>query len=366
MNLRELADRQGREPTSPEGEASRRFPVLVTEYYASLIDWGDANDPLLRMVFPDAREMGIAGVSDPSGESRHTVLPGLQRKFKDTVLALVASGCAAYCRFCFRKRFVGKSSEELLTDYRQAVAYMQENGDIESVVVSGGDPMTLTPSKLSGCVDALCSAPNITSLRIDTRMAAFDPRRMREHAVLPELVGVGKRRDTRISIIHHFNHPREITTESIVCLRYLRSLGYSQYNQSVLLRGVNDSVETLTELMRQLVGQDVAPYYVFQAKNVRGGEYFGVPLHSACRLMSDVRSEVDGLAGTFRHVVSNSLGKVELVGSTGGAIVCRMLRKSIQFRCVPDVFTVHADESECFLPETTGDVLPLEGLLHGE
>jgi KamA family protein len=302
-------------------EVVERHPMSVTRYYLSLIDWDDPGDPIRKMAIPSAEELSSLGLYDTSGERENTRLPGLQHKYASTALILVTNRCATYCRFCFRKRLVGLSSDEILKRLSDAVEYIRGHPEITNVLLSGGDPLALPTCSIARMLEMLASVDHLDFLRIGSRVPVVFPQRIVEDGGLLELLRTHSRAERRLYVVTHFNHPREITARSIAAVDALLKAGVVVNNQAVLLKGVNDDPEVLTSLLRELVSVGVNPYYVFQCRPVkRVKASFQVPLARGHAIVEAARQGLSGLGKRFKFVMSHRTGKVEIVGITGDRI----------------------------------------------
>ncbi|MBM4018553.1 MAG: KamA family radical SAM protein [Planctomycetes bacterium] len=274
-------------------EAARKFPLAVTPYYASLIRTPDASDPIFRMAVPDARELLDPPFlsDDPLAEDADMPVPGLVHRYADRALLLVTTTCATYCRHCTRKRLAG-AKESTISPARlaQAVAYLRSQPRVRDVIISGGDPLTMSSESLGRVLAAVRAVPTVEIIRIGTRAPVVLPQRITD-----ELVGM-LRRHHPLWMNTHFNHPRELTCEAAEACARLVDAGIPLGNQSVLLRGINDRPEVMEELVRGLVRMRVRPYYLFQCDLVRGVEHFRTPLARGIEIMKYLRGRVGGLA----------------------------------------------------------------------
>lgn len=328
-------------PGFPSGRLAELEPVLsefqfrVTPYYAQLIDWTDPGDPLARIVLPDPDELISSLDFDPSQEATNTPVVGLQHKYGPTALLLVTDVCGAFCRFCFRKRFTLSTAahhrgddggqqtptRETTLDIAAAIQYIRAHTEITNVLLSGGDPLMLAPARLARILEALRCIPHVQTIRIGSKIPAFDPDR-----ITPELVSIlsaagGSGR--RIYVAAHFSHPRELTPAALASLDRLIAGGIVLYQQTPILRGVNDDADLLVRLLQGLSDAGVAPYYLFQCRPVNGNERFTLPIQRGVELVGEVRRRLSGLAKRFRYVASHTTGKIEIVGISGGQIVFR-------------------------------------------
>lgn len=287
----------------------------VTRYYASLIDWKDPNDPLRSMAVPSRDELIENGQYDTSGEGENTKVKGLQHKYKQTALLLFSNQCAVYCRHCFRKRFVGISDEEIAIDFSKAVDYIKDHPEINNVLVSGGDPFMAPTETLSALLKELDTVKHLDFIRIGSRVPVTFPKRILEDSELHKLLQAVNKPQRPLYVVTQFNHPREVTEQSMAAAARLSSLGIRISNQTVLLRAVNDDPETLTELMSKLTSIGVFPYYVFQCRPVkRVKDRFQTTLSDGYDIVESAKENLNGHAKRFRYVMSHISGKIEIIG----------------------------------------------------
>jgi lysine 2,3-aminomutase len=289
-------------------------PMRISPYYLSLIDWNDHDDPIRKIAVPSFEELNVEGVYDTSGEAENTKMPGLQHKYSETALILATNRCAMYCRHCFRKRLVGLPSTELVKRFEDAAAYIQEHEEINNVLISGGDPLVLNNELIASFLETLMSIDHLKFVRFGSRVPVTLPSRLND----PEILAVFKkysRQDKRVYVVTQFNHPREITPQSIRAVGNLLEAGIPVNNQTVLLRGVNDNPDTLASLLNGLVGFGVAPYYVFQCRPVkRVKHHFQVPIFKGVRIVESAKAKCNGLSKRFKYAMSHKTGKVEILG----------------------------------------------------
>jgi len=279
----------------------KRYPMNITRYYASLIKKDDVNDPIKRMSVPSIEELEQKGFLDTSGEKQNTRLVGLQHKYPPTALVLATHYCATFCRYCFRRRMVGASKKEVMKNINDVLSYLEKHKEIDNILISGGDPLTLDDDVLEEMLLAFSSLRSLALIRIGTRIPVVFPQRVTESRlakIFKKTVNCGK----QLHIVTHFNHPREITKESRLCVRQILRCGVPVHNQSVLLKGVNDSLETLSNLFNKLVAIGVDPYYLFQCRPVKSALHFQVPLARGVRIVREARKNMSGLAKRFKFV----------------------------------------------------------------
>ena len=303
MNIRAFNNSAHDNPARLE-EVVRRFRFRTTAYYSSLINWDDPNDPLCALVYPHESELDEDyGSLDTSDESSDTVVKGLQHKYEKTALLLVSKACAAYCRYCFRKRLFMEDNDEVAYDISQAVAYIRSHREIESVVLSGGDPMVLSTSRIRQLLSELSIIPHVKTIRIDTKILSFEPSRVIEDEdLLRCLAAVAAGGEARVYLITQYTHPRELTQESVRALGLVQAAAVSVYNQVPLLRGINDDASVLAALLSSLISHGVTPYYIFIGRPVLGNRRFALPLRQAWSIYTDAISRCTGLAKTAKSL----------------------------------------------------------------
>lgn len=282
----------------------RTYPMKATPYYLGLMK--SKGDPIWKQCMPSAEELeDDYNAEDPLKEEEHTKVPYLVHKYPDRVLLLVSSKCVMYCRFCTRKRKVGRIQQIPMEDIIKAIGYIREHTEVRDVIVSGGDPLTRTDEELEIILKELRSIPHLEIIRIGTRMPCVQPSRITE-----KLAGIIKKYHPVYMNIH-FNHPGEITEESAKACAILADAGIPLGSQTVLLKGVNDSPEVMMELMHKLLKIRVKPYYIFQCDRVRGTEHFRVPLEKGIDIMKHLQGFTSGL-GVPHFIVDGPGGKIPI------------------------------------------------------
>ena len=292
-----------------------RHPMSITRYYLSLIDKKEPNDPLRKMIIPSVEEFNLSGSWDPSGEMQITKMPGLQHKYAPTALILSTNRCAAYCRYCFRKRLVGLSTGEIIDKFDEAVDYIDQHKEITNVLISGGDPLVLPTEMIDDFLSKLFAIKHLHFMRIGTKIPIIFPDRILQDE---KLLSVLKKYSTlrkRLYISTQFNHPRELTEKSIRSVNKLLRRSIIINNQTVLLKGVNDDPDIIAELQNKLSGIGIIPYYVFQCRPVkRVKQSFQVPLFKGWTIVNKAKFKLNGHSKRFRYVMSHRTGKVEILG----------------------------------------------------
>ena len=298
-------------------KVQEKYPFFANPYYLSLMHIDNPDDPIRRMCIPSEEELDLAGLADTSGETTSTVLPGLQHKYAETALVLSTSQCALYCRHCFRRRFVGLADDETVRDIEAVAAYIAEHAEITNVLISGGDALMNSNETIRRYLDALGRIDHVRSIRLGTRMPVVLPQRLTTDDELMDILAEASSRK-QLHVVTQFNHPAEITPQSHNAVRMLLQAGIPVRNQTVLLNGVNDDSRVLTQLMNDLVGIGVTPYYVFQCRPTVGVKNrFQVPLTRGCQIVEHTRKQLNGLAKSFRFIMSHDMGKIEIIGRPG-------------------------------------------------
>jgi len=251
-----------------------RFAFRCNDYYFSLINWDDANDPIRRIVIPDTQELEEWGRLDPSAEKTYTVIPGLEHKYNSTVLMLVSNVCEGICRYCFRKRVFMKSQKEYLHDLPAALRYLRDHAEITNVLLTGGDPLVLSTSQLEDIVRPVREIEHVRIIRIGTKIPAFNPYRITDDPGSPGMLGAHSTEGRKIYVMTHFVHPRELTAPAMKAVNLLQKVGVEVANQTPLIKGVNDNPTVLADLLAELSFIGAVPYYIFQCRPASGNKDF--------------------------------------------------------------------------------------------
>ncbi len=297
------------ELSADQKKVAEKYPFMITDYYSGLIK--SSRDAIWRQCMPDASELlDDAQEADPLAECRLSPVPGLIHRYPDRVVLLVSSRCPVYCRFCMRKRLVG-GIENLLPkadDIDNALEYIRSNHAIQDVILSGGDPLMLDDSSLQMILERLRTISHVKIIRIGTRIPVTFPER-----VTTDLCNM-LRKFQPLYINTHFNHPSEITSESAVACGLLADAGIPLGNQTVLLRGVNDDVSVMRDLMVGLLGIRVRPYYIHQMDLIRGTSHFRTPVAKGLEIIRALRGHVTGMAVPHYVIdLPNGKGKVAIL-----------------------------------------------------
>jgi lysine 2,3-aminomutase len=282
---------------APEaGEAATRvaarYAVALSPEVVRLIDRADPADPIARQYLPDVSELDVAPEErvDPIGDDAFSPVKGVVHRYPDRVLLKPVSICPVYCRFCFRRETVGKEGALGAAELARALDYIRNNNAIWEVILTGGDPLMLSARRLKSLLQALAAIPHVRVLRIHSRVPVAAPERI-TRAVVAAL-----RTDKPLYLVLHCNHPRELSQAVRAACRRLANAGLPLLSQSVLLRGVNDSVATLEALMRALIEAGIKPYYLHHPDLVPGTARFRLSIAEGRRLVQGLRGRLSGLA----------------------------------------------------------------------
>ncbi len=265
-----------------------RFRIRINPYYLRLIK--ARGDPLYRQVVPDPRELEGDGQQDPLAEDEHSPVPGIVHRYPDRVLFLVSHECAAFCRFCTRKRMVGNAETMHPRFFKDGLEYIQQHPEIRDVILSGGDPLLLSDARLEAILKAVRAVPHVEIMRLGTRVPCTLPQR-----ITARLVRMLKRY-APLYVNVHFNHPTELTAQAVRALNRLADAGLPLGNQTVLLKGVNDDPAVMRELVRKLLACRVRPYYIYQADQVAGTDHLRTTVQQGLEVIRGLRGWTSGLA----------------------------------------------------------------------
>lgn len=271
-----------------------RYAVAITPALVELIDKSDPDDPIARQFVPSANELQMqpGENADPIGDHPHSPVSGIVHRYPDRVLFKLVHVCAVYCRFCFRREMVGPGKENALSDgaYRAAIDYIRAHDEIWEVILTGGDPLTLSPRRMSEIMADLAAIDHVKIIRLHTRVPVADPARISEEMVAALKVGGAT---TWVAL--HANHARELTGPARAACARLADAGIPLVSQSVLLRGVNDTAAALSDLMRAFVECRIKPYYLHHGDLAPGTAHLRTTLAEGQELMRQLRGRVSGL-----------------------------------------------------------------------
>ncbi|MEM7476470.1 MAG: KamA family radical SAM protein [Planctomycetota bacterium] len=300
----------------------QKFVFRANDYYLGLIDWDDENDPIRRLIIPHEKELVEWGKLDASDEQSNTVAPGVQHKYVNTVLLLCNDVCGAYCRYCFRKRLFMDDSDETTRDVSAGIQYIREHEQVTDVLLTGGDPLLMTPKRLADILAEIYEIDHIRVIRMGSKIPAFDPARLLTDKfldVMDRYADAGK----KIYLMAHFDHPRELTSLAREAIAELLKRGVAAVNQCPLIRGVNDSSDVLAELYEELAGMGCRQYYLFQGRPTEGNMPYELPITTGWHLHQEAVKQVSGLGRTARFSMSHDTGKIEIVGVDDNHIYLR-------------------------------------------
>ena len=269
----------------------QRFMLRVPKGYVARMRKGDPNDPLLRQVLPLLKEhKQLQGFSlDPVGDTAAEKVPCLLHKYQGRVLWITTGTCAIHCRYCFRQHFPYTDANPATDHWQPSLKYIEQHPDITELILSGGDPLTLTNARLQALTNQLENIDHLHTLRIHSRLPVVLPERIDEG-----LLAWLTTQHLRVVMVIHCNHPNEIDTDVSAAMKKLSSAGVILLNQSVLLKNINDNAATLAKLSERLFSAGVLPYYLHQLDKVQGSAHFEVDTATARKLVAEVSATLPG------------------------------------------------------------------------
>lgn len=328
-----------------------QYPMAITPYYLSLINFEDENDPIRKMAIPSLAETDLSGSFDTSGEASNTVIEGMQHKYAQTVMMLSTNQCAMYCRHCFRKRLVGLSDDEIAKHFDAMGDYIRQHTEISNVLVSGGDALLNSNERLRRILGMLAGIEHLDLIRIASRTPVVFPSRITADDELLALFEEFNRKK-QLVLVTQFNHPKEITPEAIASVKAVLKLGIPVKNQTVLLRGINDDPAVLGTLLKQLTRNGVSPYYIFQCRPVTGVKnQFQVPLAEGAEIVSKAAALQNGVGKTFHYCMSHVTGKLEIVGPVPGGQMLFKYHEAHNPAHLGKMFTQTLEKNQAWLPD---------------
>ncbi|MEQ9445858.1 MAG: lysine-2,3-aminomutase-like protein [Rhodospirillaceae bacterium] len=293
---------------------AERYAVAVPAAMAALIEGAGDTDPIALQIVPSNKELTTTPEerADPIGDFAHNPVPGVVHRYPDRVLLKVHSACAVYCRFCFRREMVGPGGDYMSdTDINAALSYIRAHTEIWEVILTGGDPLVLSPKRLTSILHALDAIDHVQIVRVHTRLPVAAPERITD-----ELVDVFTQRRATVYVAVHTNHAKELSVAAVAACERLTKAGIPLVGQSVLLKGVNDNADTLEALFRAMVKARIKPYYLNHPDLAPGTSHFRVSFDTGQRLMKDLRGRISGLClPTYILDIPGGYGKVP-VGPT--------------------------------------------------
>ncbi len=305
--------------------------LAITPQMAALIQAEQGEGPVSKQFLPTINELNTTADErhDPTGDLPHSPVPGLIHRHADRVLLKVTSMCAVYCRFCFRKDMIGPAASQTRQDtLDKAIAYISDHKEIREVILSGGDPLMLSADRLAGILTALARLDHLIMIRIHTRIPIVDSKRITDKLI-------HSLKTTRpVYVVLHCNHARELTPAAIKACSQFIDHGIPLLSQSVLLRGVNDDVATLTALFYRLAAARIKPYYLHHPDRARGTGHFRVSIKKGQQLMAELRKNISGLClPTYVLEIPGGYGKIPIG---------------------PDYVTTHRDNTHYLLKDYAG------------
>lgn len=308
----------------PEEERKRlkqitdKFVFRVNDYYLSLINWDDPNDPIRKLVIPNEGELQEYGRWDASDEDTNYVVPGCQHKYRTTALLIVSEVCGAYCRYCFRKRLFRNDVKEAMSDVTPGLEYIAKHPEINNVLLTGGDSLILATSKLRRIFERLRQMEHVKIIRLGSKLPVFNPMRIYEDQELLDTIREFSTPQQRIYVMAHVNHPRELTPQAYKAFEALHNAGAIVVNQTPVLKGINDDPEVLGELLDKLSWAGVTPYYFFINRPVAGNKDFVLPLKKVYEIVEGAKARTSGLGKRVRLAMSHTSGKIEILAIENG------------------------------------------------
>lgn len=297
-------------------KVANQYDIAITPAMVNLIDTVNPNDPIAKQFIPSIDELkqSLQEKTDPVGDVLHTKIKGLVHRYPDRCLLKPVAVCPVYCRFCFRREQVGTDSETMSAqDFKNAFDYIANHSEIWEVILTGGDPLILKPAKLAKIIIALSKIKSVEVIRIHTRIPVVSPERISADML------TALKSAKAVYIIVHANHPKEFTQEAISACAKIIDAGMPMLSQSVLLKGVNNDVETLTALMRTFVKNRIKPYYLHHADLAKGTQHFRTTIAEGQNLMKALQGNISGLCQpTYVLDIPDGYGKIPI----GPCFVC--------------------------------------------
>ncbi|MGO4386030.1 lysine-2,3-aminomutase-like protein [Microvirga sp. 2YAF29] len=300
-----------------EAEAvAERYAIAISPAIADLIDRTDPNDPIARQFVPHSAELEVTPEEreDPIGDLTHSPVEGIVHRYPDRVLLKAVHVCPVYCRFCFRREMVGPQGFGTLSPEAmdKAFAYIAEHREIWEVILTGGDPLVLSPRRLSEIMQRLAEIDHVKIVRFHTRVPVVEPDR-----VDAELIAALKASGKTTYLALHANHPRELTDEARSACGRLVDAGIAMLSQSVLLKGINDDPDVLARLMRAFVETRIKPYYLHHPDLAPGTSHFRLSIEEGQALVASLRGRVSGLCQpTYILDIPGGYGKAVIAPGT--------------------------------------------------
>lgn len=277
---------------------ARAFATFVPQPYLDRIEKGNLSDPLLRQVLPQSAEGHSPEhfLADPLGEQAATVKDGLIQKYNKRVLVIASAVCAINCRYCFRRHFPYETAALGSSRWQEIIAAIQSDASLNEVILSGGDPLTITDEKLQEIFELIADVKHIERIRIHTRLPIVIPQRVTDEFLAVMQKFRESRAGRQVIVVVHANHANELDDQVCQSLRRLGESASQVLNQSVLLAKVNDNVDALVDLSQRLLAANVIPYYLHQLDPILGAAHFEVPIERGVELITAMRAQLPGFA----------------------------------------------------------------------
>ena len=291
-------------------EVVENFSLSITDQMQQLIDKSDPEDPIAKQFIPSIKERNITSIerADPIGDNVHTTVKGIIHRYPDRCLFTPVHVCPVYCRFCFRKEKVGTPTESLSPEeLNHAFAYIHDHKEIWEVIITGGDPLILKPAVLKAFIDRLNAIPHVEVIRIHSRVPVVE-----SHRINTEMIAALKC-NKPVYVLLHTNHPKEFTPEAVKACAALVDAGIPMLSQTILLKDLNDDIETLSTLMRCFIKNRIKPYYLHHGDLARGTQHFRTTIEKGQQLMKQLRGRFSGICQpTYVLDIPGGHGKVPI------------------------------------------------------
>ena len=345
------------------------FRMAITPYYLSIIDQKDPNDPVRMQAIPKIFEAMVSAsdIKDPLHEDADSPVPGLTHRYPDRVLFLLTDQCSMYCRHCTRRRKAGETDSAMpMSQIDKAIEYIRDHEEVRDVLLSGGDPLTLSTERLDEIIGKLYAIDHVEIIRIGSRIPVVLPQRVDD-----ELIEMLKKYPP-LWLNTHFNHPNEMTPEAKEALAKLANAGIVLGNQSVLLRGINDNVDVMKNLVHRLVENRVRPYYIYQCDLSVGIGHFRTPVSKGIEIIESLRGHTSGFAvPTFVVDAPGGGGKIPvqpnyIISQMPGKVILRNYEGVITTYTEPDYVNQDLSKYSGFCKDSYKSTEGIMKLFHGE
>ncbi len=317
------------------------MPFRVTEYYTQVIEAQAEpyRSELVNIVIPPDGKPAFAGRFDPYGNVDVRVEQDfLQHKYENTGLVHIVDACISACQFCYKVEQIrdeGTGTTKTVERARTVIPYIREHNEIDNILLTGGDPAVLPTKILTEVIATLLQPEHVRTLRFATKGLAFHPQRFLDEELLKFIDAINRKGDKRIKVVSQYNHPAELTKESMTALRALQQVGVQVYGQPVVLRGVNDAVSTLVDLQNRFLHNNVVSYYLVTFMPVKGVEQYALPLEKAYQLVAESKSQLSGLAKKGMLIAPHDWGKLEICGFLPNAVEPKQIVLKWHERAMP-------------------------------